>query len=102
MVHIADDQCCQSASQAAGCGGRDRNGRCGHSRSLETWHASQGGDASHSSGPKMPLREVLADQYYRDHHANVQKTERSDKPVNTIKSIAIYAVNIPATCLFGS
>ena len=55
-----------------GCGGRDRNRRCGHSRSLESWHPNESVDASHRSAPTKPLREVLADDSYRDQRANVR------------------------------
>ncbi len=66
-----------STSQAAGYGASDRNRRCGHSRSLVSWHANQGVDANRLNAQTKPLREVLADYSYRDHHASVQKVARN-------------------------
>ena len=54
------------------CSGRDRNWRRGHSRSLSAWHANQGVDANRLNVPTKSMREVLADDSYRDHRANVQ------------------------------
>jgi hypothetical protein len=66
-----------SANQAAGYGASDRNGRCGHSRSLVRWRANHSRDANRLNAPTKPLREVLADYSYRDHHASVQKVARN-------------------------
>jgi hypothetical protein len=60
-----------------GCGGRDRNRRCGHSRSLESWHVNQDGEAGQLSTLKEQRREVLADDSYRGHRASVQKVARN-------------------------
>ena len=59
------------------CGGRDRNRRRGHSRSLERQHANHGSTANHLNAPTNPLREVLADDFYRGQRANVQKIEQT-------------------------
>ncbi len=69
------------ANQATRCGGRDRNWRCGHSRSLERPHANQGVDANHLNAPTKPLREVLAANSYRGHRASVQKVARNSPSV---------------------
>ena len=82
--------------QAAGYGESDRNGRCGHSRSLQRLLADQGVDANALSEAIKLLREVLADYSYRDHHASVQKVARNSKQTSTTKSIALRADSRPA------
>jgi hypothetical protein len=67
----------RTANQAAGCGGRDRNWRCGHSRSLVRWRANHGGDAGQLSAPTTQQREVLAGNSCRGHRASVQKVTRN-------------------------
>jgi hypothetical protein len=64
-------------NKAAGRGGRDRNWRCGHSRSLRILCANQGVDANQHHAQTKLLREVLTDNSYRGYHASVQKVARN-------------------------
>jgi hypothetical protein len=74
------------------CGGRDRNWRCGHSRSLERSHLYQGVIANSLNTPTKTSREVLAANSYRDHRAKVQNSARSAQHKNlpTVRSNPIF------------
>ena len=66
------------------CGGRDRNWRRGHSRLLERWRTNEDSHADQLNKPAKPPREVLADDSYRDHRANVEKMARHEPRSATI------------------